>query len=200
MSLSNQQCHTNSFFCLSFFFTVSPASFLSLFFFFFFSDQLYHLFLFLSFFFKPTPSPTIFFFILPSFFFLSLLLLSFSFFFFFFQTHSTIFFKPKLSQTQKHMGTNQTQTQTQKHKPTTMALNLSVTFETRFVSTIGLILDNSAKFEDWFLNALNGSGLLNRGFTNPFSMNCLLGLDDDGVVGGMGADFWLMGLVSFWVL
>ena len=98
------------------------------------------------------------------------------------------------------MGTNQTQTQTQKHKPTTMALNLSVTFETRFVSTIGLILDNSAKFEDWFLNALNGSGLLNRGFTNPFSVNCLLGLDDDGVVGGMGGDFWLMGLVSFWVL
>ena len=30
-------------------------------------------------------------------------------------------------------------------------------------------------------------------------MNCLLGLDDDGVVGGMGGDFWLMGLVSLWV-
>ena len=24
-------------------------------------------------------------------------------------------------------------------------------------------------------------------------MNCLLGLDNDGVVGGVGGDFWLMG-------
>jgi len=81
-----------------------------------------------------------------------------------------------------------------------MAPNLFDTFETRFVSTIRLILDNSAKFEDWFLNALNGLGLLNRGFSNPLLVNCLLGLDDDGVVGSIGGDFWLMGLVSFWVL
>jgi hypothetical protein len=47
--------------------------------------------------------------------------------------------------------------------------------------SIGPILDSSAKSEDWFLNALNAAGLLNRGFSDPASVNCLLGLDDDGV-------------------
>ncbi|KAF3969463.1 hypothetical protein CMV_006750 [Castanea mollissima] len=52
--------------------------------------------------------------------------------------------------------------------------------------SIGPILDNSAKSEDWFLNALNGSGLMNnRGYSVPTSVDCLLGLDDDGVVGGV---------------
>ncbi|KAL2324140.1 hypothetical protein Fmac_023198 [Flemingia macrophylla] len=41
------------------------------------------------------------------------------------------------------------------------------------------ILDTSAKSDDWFLNALNGAGLLNRGFSDSASVNCLLGLDDE---------------------
>ncbi|KAK7280422.1 hypothetical protein RJT34_25486 [Clitoria ternatea] len=41
------------------------------------------------------------------------------------------------------------------------------------------ILDTSVKSDDWFLNALNGAGLLNRGFSDSASVNCLLGLDDD---------------------
>ncbi|KAJ1380772.1 PB1 domain [Sesbania bispinosa] len=41
------------------------------------------------------------------------------------------------------------------------------------------ILDTSAKSDDWFLDALNGAGLLNRGFSDSASVNCLLGLDDD---------------------
>ncbi|KAF7827755.1 RNA polymerase II degradation factor 1 [Senna tora] len=45
--------------------------------------------------------------------------------------------------------------------------------------SIGPILDNSAKSEDWFLNALNGAGLLNRGFSESASVNCLLGLDEE---------------------
>ncbi|TKY50890.1 atrophin- protein [Spatholobus suberectus] len=43
------------------------------------------------------------------------------------------------------------------------------------------ILDTSAKSDDWFLNALNGAGLLNRGFSDSASVNCLLGLDDEVV-------------------
>ncbi|XP_057960696.1 protein PAL OF QUIRKY [Malania oleifera] len=50
-------------------------------------------------------------------------------------------------------------------------------------SSIGSLLDNSAKSEDWFLNALNGAGVLSRGFSESQSVNCLLGLDDDGVGG-----------------
>ncbi|CAB4295683.1 unnamed protein product [Prunus armeniaca] len=52
--------------------------------------------------------------------------------------------------------------------------------------SMGPILDMPAsKSEDWFLNALNGaSGLLNRGFSDSASVNCLLGLDDDGISGG----------------
>lgn len=50
--------------------------------------------------------------------------------------------------------------------------------------SIGPILDNPAKSDDWFLNALNGAtGMLNRGFSDSASVNCLLGLDDDGIVG-----------------
>ncbi|KAK4792203.1 hypothetical protein SAY86_022638 [Trapa natans] len=41
-------------------------------------------------------------------------------------------------------------------------------------SNIGAILESSsAKSDDWFLNALN------RGFSDPAQINCLLGLDDD---------------------
>ena len=47
------------------------------------------------------------------------------------------------------------------------------------VQSIPPILESSAKSEDWFLNALNGAGLLNRGFSDSASVNCLLGLDDD---------------------
>ncbi|KAF5745241.1 hypothetical protein HS088_TW07G00824 [Tripterygium wilfordii] len=49
--------------------------------------------------------------------------------------------------------------------------------------SIGPLLENPAKSEDWFLNALNGAGLLNRGFSDSASVNCLLGLDDDAANG-----------------
>ncbi|KAG6573935.1 hypothetical protein SDJN03_27822, partial [Cucurbita argyrosperma subsp. sororia] len=45
--------------------------------------------------------------------------------------------------------------------------------------SIGPILESSTSSDDWFLNALNGAGLLNRGFSDTASVNCLLGLDDD---------------------
>ena len=50
-----------------------------------------------------------------------------------------------------------------------------------------------------FFIALNGSGLLNKGFSDLSLVNCLLGLDDDGVV-SVGWDFNLWVSVSFWVL
>ncbi|KAF2322548.1 hypothetical protein GH714_018802 [Hevea brasiliensis] len=51
------------------------------------------------------------------------------------------------------------------------------------------ILENSAKSEDWFFNALNGAtALLNRGFSDSASVNCLLGLDDDGLNGNNNLD------------
>ncbi|KAI3825059.1 hypothetical protein L1987_06535 [Smallanthus sonchifolius] len=43
------------------------------------------------------------------------------------------------------------------------------------VSSIGSLLENSTKSEDWFLNALNGT----TSFSDTSSVNCLLGLDDD---------------------
>ncbi|XAR52456.1 hypothetical protein NMG60_11020545 [Bertholletia excelsa] len=43
-------------------------------------------------------------------------------------------------------------------------------------SSIGSLLENSTKSEDWFLNALNGAS---RGFSESASVNSLLGLDDD---------------------
>ncbi|KAI9088571.1 hypothetical protein K1719_029685 [Acacia pycnantha] len=52
--------------------------------------------------------------------------------------------------------------------------------------SIGPLLDNSAKSDDWFLNALNGTGVLNREFSESGSVNCLLGLDDE--VGGNNLD------------
>ncbi|XVE75240.1 hypothetical protein DITRI_Ditri12bG0079900 [Diplodiscus trichospermus] len=46
--------------------------------------------------------------------------------------------------------------------------------------SIGPIINNSTKSDEWFLNALNGAGLLNRGFSDSATnVNCLLGLDDD---------------------
>ncbi|KAI3811951.1 hypothetical protein L1987_16649 [Smallanthus sonchifolius] len=44
------------------------------------------------------------------------------------------------------------------------------------VSSIGSLLENSTKSEDWFLNALNGT---TSGLSDSSSVNCLLGLDDD---------------------
>ncbi|XP_022775935.1 protein eyes shut [Durio zibethinus] len=42
------------------------------------------------------------------------------------------------------------------------------------------IINNPTKSDEWFLNALNGAGLLNRGFSESgTNVNCLLGLDDD---------------------
>lgn len=46
--------------------------------------------------------------------------------------------------------------------------------------SIGPMINNSTKSDEWFLNALNGAGLLNRGFSDSATnVNCLLGLDDD---------------------
>ncbi|XP_039072096.1 nuclear factor of activated T-cells 5-like [Hibiscus syriacus] len=45
--------------------------------------------------------------------------------------------------------------------------------------SIGPIINNSTKSDEWFLNALNGSGLLNRGFSDPTTNVNLLGLDED---------------------
>ncbi|KAE8663554.1 Detected protein of unknown function [Hibiscus syriacus] len=46
--------------------------------------------------------------------------------------------------------------------------------------SMGPILNNSTKSDEWFLNALNGAGLLSRGFSDSATKaNCLLGLDDD---------------------
>ncbi|KAI3714377.1 hypothetical protein L1987_72977 [Smallanthus sonchifolius] len=47
------------------------------------------------------------------------------------------------------------------------------------VSSIGSLLENSTKSEDWFLNALNGT---TSGLSDSSSVNCLLGLDDDVLV------------------
>ncbi|KAI7734690.1 hypothetical protein M8C21_032109, partial [Ambrosia artemisiifolia] len=44
------------------------------------------------------------------------------------------------------------------------------------VSSIGSFLDNPSKFEDWFLNALNGTV---SGLSDTSSVNCLLDLDDE---------------------
>ncbi|KAM7271633.1 hypothetical protein ACFE04_030847 [Oxalis oulophora] len=55
-------------------------------------------------------------------------------------------------------------------------------------SMIGPILESTVKSEDWFLSALNNGcgGVLNRGFSDSASVNCLLGLDDGNVGGGVG--------------
>ncbi|KAL4282317.1 hypothetical protein GQ457_03G007100 [Hibiscus cannabinus] len=46
--------------------------------------------------------------------------------------------------------------------------------------SIGPIINNSTKSDEWFLNALNGAALPNRGFSDSATnVNCLLGLDDD---------------------
>ncbi|KAK8567746.1 hypothetical protein V6N13_105699 [Hibiscus sabdariffa] len=46
--------------------------------------------------------------------------------------------------------------------------------------SMGPIINNSTKSDEWFLNALNGAGLLSRGLSDSATKaNCLLGLDDD---------------------
>ncbi|CAL1381694.1 unnamed protein product [Linum trigynum] len=54
--------------------------------------------------------------------------------------------------------------------------------------SIGPILENTAAKDEWFLNALNGAtpGMLNRGFSDSASVNCLLGLDDHPDLPGSG--------------
>ncbi|KAJ9548933.1 hypothetical protein OSB04_021476 [Centaurea solstitialis] len=47
------------------------------------------------------------------------------------------------------------------------------------VSSIGSLLENTTKSEDWFLNALNGT---TSGFSDTSSVNCLLGLDEDASI------------------
>ncbi|GMI87848.1 hypothetical protein HRI_002454100 [Hibiscus trionum] len=46
--------------------------------------------------------------------------------------------------------------------------------------SMGPIINNSTKSDEWFLNALNGAGLLSRGLSDSATKaNCFLGLDDD---------------------
>nr|CAN82042.1 hypothetical protein VITISV_033523 [Vitis vinifera] len=52
-------------------------------------------------------------------------------------------------------------------------------------SSIGSILDNSTKSDDWFLNCLNGTNLMTRGFSDSASVNCLLSLDEDAVANNL---------------
>ncbi|CAK9151279.1 unnamed protein product [Ilex paraguariensis] len=51
-------------------------------------------------------------------------------------------------------------------------------------SSIGSLLENSTKSDDWFLNALNGN---TRGLSESSSVNCLLGLDEE-IGAGNSAD------------
>lgn len=52
-------------------------------------------------------------------------------------------------------------------------------------SSIGSILDNSTKSDDWFLNCLNGTNPMGRGFSDSASVNCLLSLDEDAVANNL---------------
>lgn len=63
-------------------------------------------------------------------------------------------------------------------KPSRLRLFL-FTSKPEATQSMGQILESSAKSDDWFLNALNSAGLLNRGFSDSVTnVNRLLGLDD----------------------
>ncbi|KAJ0240526.1 hypothetical protein HA466_0221490 [Hirschfeldia incana] len=63
-------------------------------------------------------------------------------------------------------------------KPSRLRLFL-FTSKPEATQSMGQILESSAKSDDWFLNALNSAGLLNRGFSDSdANVNRLLGLDD----------------------
>ncbi|GMH15199.1 hypothetical protein Nepgr_017040 [Nepenthes gracilis] len=46
-------------------------------------------------------------------------------------------------------------------------------------ASVGSILDESNNSDEWFLDALNGARVLQRGFSDPTSVNCLLGLEEN---------------------
>ncbi|KAL6010807.1 hypothetical protein ACLOJK_001249 [Asimina triloba] len=78
------------------------------------------------------------------------------------------------------------------HKPSRLRLFLFPS-KPESASSIGSLLDDS-KSETWFVEALNGAGILPRGLSavsaDSADVNCLLGLDDsgvNGVGGGAGA-------------
>ncbi|CAN1151615.1 hypothetical protein LINPERHAP2_LOCUS18265, partial [Linum perenne] len=86
---------------------------------------------------------------------------------------------------------------TNSSKPSRLRLFLFPVMKSDSSQSIGTIVENSAAKDEWFLSALNGAaaaGLLNRGFSESASVNCLLGLDDDpnvhlnfvGIGGGNG--------------
>ncbi|KAH7571103.1 hypothetical protein JRO89_XS05G0254000 [Xanthoceras sorbifolium] len=52
-------------------------------------------------------------------------------------------------------------------------------FQPKLEASQSIIESSNIKSDEWFLNALNGAGLLNRGFSESASVNCLLGLDDE---------------------
>lgn len=53
------------------------------------------------------------------------------------------------------------------------------------VSSIGSILDSSTKSDDWFMNCLNGTHVMSRGFSDSASVNCLLSLDEDAAANNL---------------
>ncbi|GAB4828878.1 hypothetical protein Ancab_018538 [Ancistrocladus abbreviatus] len=71
-------------------------------------------------------------------------------------------------------------------KPSRIRLFLFPTKPETASSLIGPILDGSNKSEDWFLSVLNGTGVgvLQRGFSDPTSVDCLLGLGENVNGGG----------------
>ncbi|KAK2635261.1 hypothetical protein Ddye_030053 [Dipteronia dyeriana] len=66
-------------------------------------------------------------------------------------------------------------------KPSRLRLFL---FQPKLEASQSIIESSTIKSDEWFLNALNGAGLLDRGFSDSASVNCLLGLDDE-LVGGV---------------
>lgn len=57
-------------------------------------------------------------------------------------------------------------------------------FQQKLESSQSILETKTIKSDEWFLNALNGAaGVLNRGFSDSASVNCLLGLDDELVTG-----------------
>ncbi|XP_058091413.1 protein PAL OF QUIRKY-like [Magnolia sinica] len=74
------------------------------------------------------------------------------------------------------------------HKPSRLRLFLFPS-KPDSASSIGSLLDDS-KSETWFVDALNGAGVIPRGLSaasaDSADVNCLLGLDDSGGNGGGG--------------
>ncbi|KDO76882.1 hypothetical protein CISIN_1g039674mg [Citrus sinensis] len=62
-------------------------------------------------------------------------------------------------------------------------------FQQKLESSQSVLETKTIKSDEWFLNALNGAAgvVLNRGFSDSASVNCLLGLDDEIVAADAAA-------------